>query len=447
MKQNMERTPAAQEGLSAEAISQYVQQMSDCNVHAYMISRNGRVVAEGAFAPHQLERPHTIYSLTKTIQALAVGLAVSEYGLKLDDLVAKFFPDYQDPRKNPVIQKCTVRNLLTMNCGLPCEHSDHDFYESKDWVEEFFTTATLHEPGTYFEYDNRCAYMLSAIVTKVTGQSVAHLLQEAVFTPMGIEDVYWESDKNGISQGGWGIQTSLETITKLGNLFLNDGTWNGHSLVSRDWVQQCLSVQVSTNRLSDASKQYGYGYQVWKGAPKGVWCGRGAFGQLCIICQEQNMVISTFAGSQDYNDLLQATWDFLDQVDQKKQDCIAGKELIATENQFKVEAVKLNLGTTDRLELKVNGTQLTLNIGHGAWERNLLPVESIQIMETLAYRNVACRSHWENQDYVLELSYLDTPYTDEVRVMPGVQESKVVYRCYPQIRLRGGEYQFTLRCK
>lgn len=447
MKQTMERTVPCEVGLSEEAISQYIQQLSACQVHSYMISRKGKVVAEGAFAPHQLEHPHTIYSLTKTIQALAVGLAVSEYGLNLDDPVVKFFPEYQQRSKNSAIQGCTVRHLLTMNCGLPCEHSDHDFYESEDWVEEFFTTEPLHTPGTYFEYDNRCAYMLSAIVTKVTGQSTAQLLQKAVFTPMGIEDVYWESDKNGISQGGWGIQTGLETITKLGNLFLNGGTWDGQSLVSRDWIQQCLTVQVPTNRLSDESKRYGYGYQVWKGAPKGVWCGRGAFGQLSIICQEQDMVISTFAGSQNYNDLLQATWAFLDKVDQKTQDCLVGKEWSATENQLMIESVTLTLGTKDRLELKVNGMQVTLNIGHGRWERNTLPVAEFKIMETLSYQNVACRSHWEDQDYILELSYLDTPYTDEVRVKLGVQECKVVYCCYPQIRLRGGTYQFTLRCQ
>lgn len=445
MNEKLNRTLPAQLGLSTEAVNQYVQQLSSCKVHSYMISCNEDVIAEGAFAPHRISDEHTIYSLTKTIQSLAVGLAIDQYNLQLDDLVLKFFPEYESCCANSVIKGCTIRNLLTMNCGLPCEHSDHDFYESDDWIEEFFTTTPLYVPGTYFEYDNRCAFMISAIIQKISGQSVAHLLQEKVFTPMDISDVYWECDRNGVSQGGWGIRTGLESITKLGILFLNKGKWKNQQLINADWIQQCLTVQAATDHLSDDSKIFGYSYQLWKAAPEGVWCGRGAFGQLSIICQNQGIVISTFAGSQNYNDLLKATWTFLTQIDHNYKDQIAEHEWIASDNPFGLKKVSIAFGKTDLLTLQTETKKIDLKIGHESWEYNTLPMRSFKIMETIVYGYVACQGHWDQQDYILKLSYLNTPFTDQVRLSPQNGEILVSYQCYPMLRIRGAEYHFKLK--
>jgi CubicO group peptidase (beta-lactamase class C family) len=436
--EKMERTTPEAERLSAETLHKYIQEISCWNLHAYMIARGGKVVAEGAIAPHRLEDPHTIYSLSKTIHVLAVGLMLDQYPVSLEDRVLKFFPEYEQKCTNDQIRSCTIRNLLTMNAGLPCKNSDHDFYEASDWVEEFFTTQPLHAPGTYFEYDNRCAYMLSAIVTRVCGVSSGELLQKQVFGPMGITDVVWETDRHNVSQAGWGICTSLETITKLGQLFLNGGSWEGRQLVPADWVKQCLRVETDTARLADPSKQYGYGYQIWKAAPDGVWCGRGAFGQLSILCQRQGLVISTFCGRQSYDEILNATWKLLAAIDSgERAEKIANRVWRAEPNALSLESAELRLGDRDELKLTVGGKALTLLAGHGEWVRSALPLTEYAIMSTVFYRDVACRSHWDGDRYCLELAFLETPYTDTLTLAPDGGKLRGTYTCYPAIRLRG----------
>lgn len=441
----LERASAENVGLSEEVLRKYIDGMEKVQIHSYMIEKDGKVIAEGAVEPYDLSYPRSLYSLTKTINVMAIGFLVEDNRVSLDDELCKFFPEYEKCCTNGLIYSCHVKDLLTMQCGMPCKHSDHDFYEASDWLEELFTGKPEHEPGTCFEYDNRCAYTLSAIVTRVTGKSVCELLNEKVFLPMDIHDIIWETDKNHVSQGGWGISTTLETVAKLGRLLADEGMWEGKQLLSREWVNECMQVQVDTSKHADYNKRYGYGYQIWAGKPEQVWLARGAFGQLCIICKKQNMVLSIFAGLQDYNKILDLTWGFVEEVERepKCQD-VSETAWKAEENSLGMERFVLKNGAEDRISIRIKGKDYEFRAGHEAWKSNELPVAIFSPMTEVLWKRAICKAHWEQEKYILEIAYVESPYKDTLvayRVGEGLQ---IDYFCSPQIRIRGKEYHIHL---
>lgn len=442
MEKYRKRVEVQHTGLPEEMVCRYVGRLAECGVHAYRIEKAGEVAAEGAFAPYMPEEQRSLYSLTKTISVMAIGYLLEEGSISLNDTLNRFFPEYEERCTNGLIYTCTVRDLLTMRCGMPCTHSDHDFYEAPDWLEELFTTVPVHKPGTYFEYDNRCAYALSAIVTRVSGKSACDLLTEKMFIPMGIGDIIWECDKNNVSQGGWGISTGLETVAKFGRLLADGGMWEGKRIISEDWIEMCLSVQVDTSALSDYNKRYGYGFQIWKGKPENVWLARGAFGQLCVICRDQDMVISLFSGLQDYNNVLDATWEFIEKAGEETADeeSIAGVEWLAEENALNIRSVQIDAGEPDQIILKVGAKTFRIMAGHGEWIMNELPVDRFSPMTEVFWARAACQAKWEDKKYTLQIAFTESPYRDTLVFSADGEGLKLHYACFPQIRIRGKEY-------
>ena len=441
----LERTSAVNVGLSEELVRKYIDGMEKEQIHSYMIEKDGKVIAEGAVEPYSLTYSRSLYSLTKTISVMALGFLLENKKISLDDELYKFFPEYESRCTNGLIHSCHVRDLLTMQCGMPCKNSDHDFYEAPDWLEELFTGKPEHEPGTYFEYDNRCAYTLSAIVTRVTGKSVYELLNEKVFLPMDIHDVIWETDKKHVSQGGWGMSTTLETVAKLGRLLLNEGKWNGIQLLNREWVNTCLSVQVNTSSLGDYNKKYGYGYQIWAGKPENVWLARGAFGQLCILCKNQNTVISMFSGLQNYNAVLDLTWKFIESIDQMpKRNEISETIWKANENALGLETFSIKSGAEDIVRMKVNGSVYEFKAGHESWSYNELPIEKFSPMTEVFWKKALCKASWVNEKYILNITFVESPYHDTMIAYRNDDKLQIDYICSPQIRIRGKEYHIYL---
>ncbi len=196
-------TPEAQ-GISSAAIREYIE-TADRDVdsmHSFMLVRHGHVVAEAWWQPESADKPHVLWSLSKSFTSTAVGLAVAEGKLSVDDPVLKFFPD--DAPKNPSanLKQMRVRDLLTMNAG----HQDElNWREADHWVKAFLAHPVPHKPGTHFRYNTPATYMLSAIVQKVTGQTVLEYLTPRLFEPLGIEKPRWDNSPQGISIGGYGL--------------------------------------------------------------------------------------------------------------------------------------------------------------------------------------------------------------------------------------------------
>ena len=188
----------------------------------------------------------------------------------------------------------TVKNLLDMTSG--SEFNEAGAISGNDWVSSFLEAGTKFEPGSQFEYNSMNTYMLSAIVTKVTGKSLFEFCKERIFNPMGIKRVFWESCPRKITKGGWGLFIRTEDMAKLGQLYLNKGKWNGVQIVPQKWVEESTTPQILTGRTDSTY----YGYQLWiNGDRQGSYAFNGMLGQNVFIYPDINMVVVTNAGNSD----------------------------------------------------------------------------------------------------------------------------------------------------
>ena len=287
-------------------------------VHSFMLVRHGQVVAEGWWVPYAANRTHVLHSLSKSFTSTAVGLAVAEGKLNLDDPVLKFFPDEAPASPSNELKTMTVRNLLTMSTGHA--KADIDSFPfgglwgllSPNLVKKFSAMPIGQKPGTQFIYDTPGSYMLSAIVQKMTGQTVRDYLWPRLFEPLGIAQPRWEQSAQGVSFGGFGQHLYTEDIAKFGQLYLQKGQWHGQQLVPAAWVEMATSKQIDNRKTPDADGDWdqGYGYQFWR-CRHGFYRGDGAVGQFCIVMPQYDAVLAITSGTNDMGGVMQLAWDTL----------------------------------------------------------------------------------------------------------------------------------------
>ncbi len=301
-------TPEAQ-GVSSEAIRAFIETADQKvnSMHSFMLVRHGHVVAEAWWQPESAEKPHILWSLSKSFTSTAVGLAVAEGKLSVDDHVLKFFPD--DAPENPSgnLKAMRVRDLLTMSCG----HQDEVKLDPQTpWVKAFLAHPVPHKPGTHFRYNTPGTFMLSAIVQKVTGKTVLEYLTPSLFEPLGVANPRWDTNPQGISIGGYGLFLQTEDIAKFGLLYLQRGEWDGQQILPAEWVDQATSKQVSNGSDPNRDWDQGYGFQFWR-CRHGAYRGDGKDGQFCIVLPEQDAVIAITANTRDMQGELNIVWDKL----------------------------------------------------------------------------------------------------------------------------------------
>lgn len=285
-----------------EAADQYVDTM-----HSFMLVRHGRVVAECWWKPEAADKPHVLHSLSKSFTSTAVGLAVDEGKLSVDDPVLKFFPEDAPDQPSDKLKAMRVRDLLTMSTG---HETEAKFTADDAWVRTFLAQPVPFKPGTHFLYNTPATHLCSAILRKVTGETVLDYLRPRLFEPLGIENPEWGASPQGNTFGGWGLKICTEDIAKFGQLYLQKGEWNGKQLVPAAWVAQATSKQVSNG--SDPTKDWdqGYGFQFWR-CRHGAFRGDGAHGQFCLVMPEQDAVVAITANTKDMQGELNVVWDKL----------------------------------------------------------------------------------------------------------------------------------------
>lgn len=303
------RGSAEAQGVSSAAIRAFVETANEKvdTLHSIMIVRHGHVVAEGWWKPESADKPHVLHSLSKSFTSTAVGFAVAEGKLSVDDLVLKFFPEEAPAERSNNLKQMRVRDLLTMSTG----HQDEPkFNAESSWVKTFLAHPVPHKPGAHFQYNSPATYMCSAIVQKVTGQTVLDYLKPRLFEPLGIENPEWGTSPEGITVGGWGLHVRTEDIAKFGQLYLQKGKWNDRQLLPQSWIEQATARQVSNG--SDPARDWdqGYGFQFWR-CRHGAFRGDGAFGQFCVVLPEQDAVIVITADTRDMQAELNVVWDKL----------------------------------------------------------------------------------------------------------------------------------------
>ncbi len=309
---SLPRSTSEAQGISSQAICEFVEAADKINtLHSFMIVRHGRVIGEGWWKPEAADKPHNLASLSKSFNSTAVCLAIDEGKLKLDDPVLKFFPNDAPAEVSDNLRAMTVRDLLTMTCG---HDSEPKAIGGGPSVKTFLAQPVPHKPGTHFQYNTMGSYTLSAIVTKVTGQTTLDYLTPRLFEPLGIEKPEWGASAEGNSFGGFGLKLCTEDIAKFGQLYLQKGKWNGKQLIPERWIADATSKQVPNEQESHAKIgidwQQGYGFQFWR-CTHNAFRGDGAGGQLCVVIPDKDAVIAITADTGNFQGEMNAIWDKL----------------------------------------------------------------------------------------------------------------------------------------
>ena len=294
---DLPRSAPAAEGVSTQAVIDMMDSLlalPDCEIHHVMAVRHGRVIAEMHPAPFRAEDAHTLYSASKTFTSLAVGIAIDENLLRLDDRVLTFFPDKRPDTVGDNLAVMTVRDLLMMAAGIKPDWAMRDL-EDTDWIKVWLAKPCDEAPGTHFQYDSMCTFMLSAIIQRVTGRTLLDYLNQKLFGPMHITQADWEMSPDGINTGGWGLRVQAETMAKLGLLLMNKGKWHGQQLVSADYIEEACSplIYYQNRKETDAPTDgnQGYGYQIWQCKWPGAIRADGAFGQYSVAVPQAELVV------------------------------------------------------------------------------------------------------------------------------------------------------------
>ncbi len=353
------------EGISSGAILDFVEATgkSKTAFHSFMLLRHGKVVAEGWWKPYRPDLRHTLYSCSKSFTATAIGFAVQEKRLSVDDKVVKFFPYELPDTVSSNLADLSVKDVLMMSDG---QDPDPTFKISVDsnWVHAFLTTPIRYDPGTTFLYNSLGTYMLSAIIQKVTGQTLLEYLKPRLFTPLGIEGMDWEIDSKGINTGGWGLRVKTEDMAKFAQLFLQKGNWNGKQILPASWIEEASSKHILQDPSAPQSKRdssdwmQGYGYQMWR-CRNNAFRGDGAYGQYMIIMPEQDAVLAITAETNDMQEEINLVWKYL--LPAFKQDKLPENKPAYEKLNSKLRSLALPVETADvSATEKINGKTFRL---------------------------------------------------------------------------------------
>lgn len=432
--------PQAQ-GVSSAAIQGFLDaaERDVHHLHSVMLLRHGHVIAEGWWDPYGPRYPHMLFSLSKSFTSTAIGMLTAEGKLSVDDPVLGFFPDEAPAAPSGRLRAMRVRHLLSMSTG----HAEEPLRGSGgrqgvvNWARAFLEHPIEHEPGAHFLYNSAATYMLSAIVTRLTGTRMLDYLQPRLFEPLGIADPTWETSPQGIDTGGWGLSVTTEDVARFGQLYLQRGAWNGERLVQEAWVDQATSRQIGNGPSPNPDWEQGYGYQFWR-CRHDAYRGDGAFGQFCVVMPAQDAVVAITSGVQNLQRGLDLVWRHLLPAmrdaplpdDRAAAEALAGRmgrlrlpppagrstADVATRVSGQTFAVGPNDDAIDSVSFAFSdeGSAITFRgergeqriaCGYGRWERSTAP------LERTGERNVAAAGAWaDEQTYVARLWWYETPF-------------------------------------
>ena len=309
------------EGVSKQRTSEFLKKATVekySEIHTMKVYKKGRLVVDIEIPPYSDKQAVHVYSLSKTITSTAIGLLYDDKKIDINDRVADILGVSINKNNKAVALK--VHNLLTMSAGHK-ECSMPDIVKSSDGVKAFFLKEFEYMPGTDFTYDTGASYILSAIVTKITGKTMLDYLQEKLMVPLGITDCSWKTaaDKR-INQGGVGLIISAESLAKIALMYSNNGVYNGKRILSERWIELATKKQVDNVFNGTKNWRVGYGYQIWMN-DCGGYRGDGAFGQYMIILPEKGITCVALSEScnmeKQMDDVFEYLFNFEDDNEEK----------------------------------------------------------------------------------------------------------------------------------
>jgi CubicO group peptidase (beta-lactamase class C family) len=446
--QGLPRSTPEEQGIPASAILGFVEgaeQKVDA-VHSFMLVRHGHVVAEGWWSPYAAGEPHVLFSLSKSFTSTAVGLAIAEGKLSLDDTMLRIFPEEAPAFPSKNLESMRVRDLLRMSTGQRADDiKDFPFTGKEDLVRTFLEIPVPDAPGTHFVYNTAATYVLSAAVQKVTGQTVRDYLQSRLFEPLGIAKPRWDESAQGVSLGGFGLNLHTEDIAKFGQLYLQKGQWQGRQLIPSAWVEEATSMQTANGSDPTSDWNQGYGYQFWR-CRHGFFRGDGAFGQFCIVMPQYDAVIAITSGTGDMQAVMNLVWDRIvpalgeaalpadpgpdrrlaeklaslslpvqaGQAASPTAARVAGKTFTFPENSLHIGALSLKAGGAGAgtsITVRFAGADQRIEFGQGAWAKGSITLDTGEVVP------VAASGAWSSDDtYSFRLVRYRTPFSTDYDV-------------------------------
>ena len=405
---NLEHVTPESVGVDSAKINAFLNEIKNkkLGLQSFTMVRHGKVFAQGFFKPYSKDYPHVLYSMSKSITSTAVGFAIDEGLIHLDDKVAYFFPEYTSA-KLPQNQRLTVGMLLTMRSDKMITFLDEK--EGTDWVKHFFDAPFMCPPNTKFNYISENTFMLSAIITKVTGMSMIEYLTPRMFEPLGIDPPFWESEKTGSNAAGWGLYMKSEDLAKFFIPYINGGKWlDGTQLVPENWVKEATKKQTESVNDGFIDNMCGYGYQFWRNPVSNSYRADGLMGQRCFMFPEYDaLVVFNCGESEDYK-VMKVFWQYFPECfsseeleeDKEKQerllktiDSLSTEDLPATKRNKDLES-KFS-GKT--IKCRTNGYTSVISISI----LNMLYKKPGKINEMkLDFNEDGLKFTWKEKDYV-----------------------------------------------
>ncbi|MCI6004157.1 MAG: serine hydrolase [Blautia sp.] len=280
-------------------LGKFIERINTLGVLGVKVSQHDEVIgmwhSEG-------ECRRNVYSVTKSVTSCAVGFAVQEGLISLDEKLTDAFPDELPEKVSDHLKKAVVRDLLTMHLGQK-EGSlmgvQRPLYEEDNWVKLSLAIPFVYEPGTHFVYNNVGPYLAGMLVQRRAGCDLISYLTPRLFSHLGIKRPTWETDPLGNSFGAGGLFLTLSELHKLGLFYLNKGMWNGKQLLSREWIEE-------------STKQYApdapYAYLFWRGKYNSFRAD-GKYGQFSIVLPDHDAVVSVVAECRKTEELMAAIYE------------------------------------------------------------------------------------------------------------------------------------------
>ena len=448
------------EGVSSKGIIDFLDAVKNSKheLHSFMFLRHGKVIAEGWWSPYRPDLKHTLYSLSKSFTSTAIGFAVSENRLTVNDKVISFFPDQLPDTVSQFLAELKVKDLLSMSVGQAPDPTGTVGTKDTNWVKAFLALPILNKPGTVFLYNSLATYMLSAIVQKVTGQKVIDYLTPRLFDPLGIKGEDWETDPKGINTGGWGLRIKTEDIARFAQLYLQKGNWNGKQILPATWVEEATTAKIDQAPDAPQSKKdssdwmQGYCYQFWR-SRNHTYRGDGAFGQYALVFPDQDAVIAITSETADMQGELNLVWQYLlpaiqqNKMPLNKTDAAAlkqrlsslkvplpvkndsafatpklsGKSFTMQSNDKKID--KITFTEKDHnytITLKIGDSSYALNFGNGKWIQNTTSKYGPSLVAAIQHHfvglppSIVAGSYaWKNKNTLeTQLRYIDSPHAE-----------------------------------
>lgn len=292
------RASASSVGVDPDRLIAFLDEVkaAGLDLHGFMLHRHGHVVAEGWTWPVDPNEPRVLHSMAKSFTGCAIGLAIDEGLLKLDDRLVTFFPDDVPADADPRLADMTVEHLLTMRTG-HASNTSGSVWRGIDtsWIAEFFKIPLAYAPGTEYVYTSAASYMLSALINRVTGQTLHEYLKPRLFEPLAIHNETWDLGPDGVNPGGNGLTAPVSAVLKLAVLHAQNGAWNDQQILPAAWVKAATQAQGGPNSR--------YGYH-WMMKPCGAFSALGVFVQMAAVYREHGATLVVVGGMKNSAEII-----------------------------------------------------------------------------------------------------------------------------------------------